>query len=336
MKIARLHGVDDVRLDDIDRPEPGPRDAVLRVQACGICGSDLGYIKQGGMAGPGPQPMALGHEYSAVVDRVGSEVTSVLPGARVVMHPTAAKNLVGTGDPECGGFASEVLAKNVDEAGVLFGIPDEMSTDLAALAEPLGVGMQAVNQAGVQPGQKVVVFGAGCIGMMAMATLKHRGFEDVVIVDVSEGRLEIAKRLGVDHAVNAEASDAWESIREIHGTSSLRDGMMICAGSDAYIECTGNGAVLQAIIGQAKRDARVSVPALHREPFVMPLILVMMKQLHIVGSIEYPDDFGETIEMLRQVDLTPLITHRFAIDDFAEALMAARDTSSAGKVLIEF
>ena len=97
MKLARVHGVGDVRLDEVKPQELGPRDALLRIEACGICGSDIGYIKLGGMAGPAAEPLALGHEYSAVVDRVGSDVSNIAPGTRVVMNPIAAANNVGNG-----------------------------------------------------------------------------------------------------------------------------------------------------------------------------------------------------------------------------------------------
>ena len=335
MKLARVHGVDDVRLDEIEPLEPGPRDAVLRIEACGICGSDLGYIKIGGMAGPGGGPLALGHEYSAVVDRVGSEVTNVARGTRVVMNPIAAANTVGNGHPLSGGFCPEVVARNVTEPGVLFEIPDGLPSDVAALAEPLGVGMQAVNQADVTPGQNVTVFGAGCIGMMAMVTLKYRGFENVAIVDLSEKRLEIARKLGADLALNPKEDDVWARLREAHGTDLLL-GTIECTGSDAYVECTGNQQVMTEILNQAKSHAHISVPALHREIFPMSLMTLMMKQLRISGSMVYPDDFGETLELLRNVDLSPLITHKFPLDEFDAALETARDTNVAGKVMIEF
>jgi threonine dehydrogenase-like Zn-dependent dehydrogenase len=335
MKLARVHGVDDVRLDEVKLQELGPRDALLRVEACGICGSDIGYIKLGGMAGPGVEPMALGHEYSAVVERVGSEVTNIAPGARVVMNPIAAANDVGNGNPLSGGFCPEVVARNVTEPGVLFEIPDELPSDLAALAEPLGVGMHAVDQADILPHQKVTVFGAGCIGMMAMVTLKYRGFEDVAIVDVSPKRLEIARKLGADLTLNPTSDDVWARLREAHGTDLLL-GTIECTGSDAYVECTGNQKVMSDILNQAKPHAHISVPALHREIFPMSLMTLMMKQLRIVGSMVYPDDFGETIELLRNVDLSPLITHRFALDEFDAAVETARDPLVAGKVMIEF
>jgi threonine dehydrogenase-like Zn-dependent dehydrogenase len=335
MKVARIHGIDDVRLDEVELPEMGPRDAVLKIKACGICGSDLGYIKAGGMMGPGHEPMALGHEYSAVVDRVGSEVSNISPGTRVVMNPMAATNNIGNGNRWSGGFCSELLARNVSEPGVLFKIPDELPSDCAALAEPLGVGMQAVNQADVRPDQKVTVFGAGCIGMMAMVTLKYRGFEDVAIVDLSDKRLEIARTLGADLALNPSRDDVWARLREAHGTVRFL-GRVECTGSDAYIECTGNQKVMSAILQHAKPNAHISVPAVYRENFPLSLMTLMMKQLRIVGSIMYPEDFGETLDLLRNVDLSPIITHKFGLQEFDKALEAARDPFVAGKVLIEF
>jgi threonine dehydrogenase-like Zn-dependent dehydrogenase len=335
MKVARLHGVEDVRLDEIQIPEPGPRDAIVRVVDCGICGSDVGYVKIGGMQGPTRDPMALGHELSGVVDRVGAEVTNIAPGTRVIMNPGAGPNIVGSGDREVGGFCAEVLARNVVEPGVLLPIPDGLPHDRAALAEPLGVGMQAVNQATLTPGDKVVVFGAGCIGMMAMVTLKYRGFEDVAIVDTSDTRLAIAKELGADLTLNPSKDDIWERLRELHGTGLLLD-TFPCTGSDAYIECTGNQQVLLDIIDQSKPGTHISIPALHRETFPLSLMTVLMKQLQIRGSMEYPEDFGQTIELLADVDLSAIITHRYRLDEFDAALEVARDVSVAGKVMIEF
>src|SRR2546425_13296546 len=93
----RIHGPNQVSLDDVPMPALGPRDALLRVQACGICGSDLGYIAYGGVAGPRPDPTPIGHEFSALVELVGSEVTRYRPGARVVVNPPAGGNKIGNG-----------------------------------------------------------------------------------------------------------------------------------------------------------------------------------------------------------------------------------------------
>ncbi len=333
MQQLRIHAPGKVSLDEVPVPEPGPRDAVVRVQACGICGSDLGYIALGGVAGPTPEPTALGHEFSAVVDRVGAEVTRVAPGQRVVVNPIAGANNIGNGGPG-GAFAREVLVQEVEGGDVIFPIPDDLPFDRAALAEPLGVGMHAVDRAGVAPGDKVVIFGAGPIGLMALATLRYRGFDDVAIVDLSENRLEIARRLGATLALDPGAGDIWEALRELHGTE-LWLGAVPTTGSDAYIEASGAASVIGELVGQARPGARISVVALHRTPREVDFMMVMAKQLTLAGSMAYPDDYGEMVRLLGEVDLSPSITHRFPLAAIEEALAVAGDPGRAGKVIVE-
>ena len=110
MKQVNVHGPDDVRIDEVADPAPGPRGAVVRVAACGICGSDLRYARLGGLAGPTGKPMPLGHELSGVIAAVGPEVSNVTPGTRVVLNPTARGNMVGNGGGE-GGFAQRLLVR---------------------------------------------------------------------------------------------------------------------------------------------------------------------------------------------------------------------------------
>jgi threonine dehydrogenase-like Zn-dependent dehydrogenase len=333
MQQLRIHAPGEVRLDDVDAPEPGPRDVVVRVQACGICGSDLGYIAVGGVAGPGPAPIPIGHEFSAVVERVGAEVSRYRPGMRVVVNPLASENLIGNGGP-VGAFAPSVLVCEVEGGEVLFPIPDELSFDRAALAEPLGVGMHAVERVGAMPGEKVAIFGAGPIGLMALATLRWRGFDDVAIVDLSARRLDIARELGATLALNPGNGDVWGPLRELHGRE-LWLGIVPTTGTHAYIEASGAPSVLGEIISQACEGARISLVALHRKPEPVDLLSVMAKQLTIAGSMAYPDDYGEMVRMLSEVDLSPAITHRFPLAKFAEAIETARNAEVAGKVLIE-
>lgn len=333
MEQVRIHGPGDVRVDDIDGPgDPGPRDVVVCVAACGICGSDLGYVKLGGIAGPTPEPVPLGHELSGVVARVGREVRDLAPGTRVVLNPMAAGNSIGNGGAE-GGFTRELLVPNAAAGGALFPIPDSLGFDAAALAEPLGVGMQAVNRSGARAGEKITIFGAGPIGLMALATLRHRGIDDVAVVDLSEKRLEVARAIGASATVNPASEDVWERLTELHGTGTWLG--MPMPGSDAYIEASGAASVLTDIIARAKENARVSIVALHREPIPTSFLMVMSKQLTLAGSICYPDDYTEMIEMLHQVDLTPIITHRFPLERFEEAFAVADDASAGAKVLIE-
>jgi threonine dehydrogenase-like Zn-dependent dehydrogenase len=333
MQQVRIHGPGEVRIDEVPSPEPGPRDVVVRVKACGICGSDLGYIADGYAAMPTGQPAPIGHEFAAVVERVGAEVRSVVPGARVVVNPIAGANDIGNGG-DAGAFAPEVLVRDADSGVSLFPIPDALSFEHAALAEPLGVGMHAVEQAEVVAGDKVAIFGAGPIGLMALATLRHRGIEDAVIVDLSDARLEIARKLGASHALHAERDDVWGTLRELHG-ADLWMGKIPMIGTDAYIEASGSAAVLEQMVGQARQGARISLVALHKQPEPVNLILLMAKELTLRGSMAYPDDFTSMIDMLCEVDLSPALTHRFALADFHEALATARNAEVAGKVLVE-
>ena len=328
----RIHGPNQVSLDEVPMPALGPRDALLRVQACGICGSDLGYINYGGVAGPRPEPTPIGHEFSAVIEKVGSEVKRYRAGARVVVNPLAGGN-IGNGG-EVGAFGPEIVVRNVDTGGMLFPIPDDLPFDRAALAEPLGVGMHAVERAQLAPGEKVAIFGAGPIGLMSLAVLRWRGFDDVAIVDLSEKRLAIARELGATLALDAGKSDVWPALHELHGTEKWM-GIVPCAGTHAYIEASGAPSVIGQIIQHARPRARVSVVALHRQPVSIDFLSLMAREITLTGSMAYPEDYSEMVRMLGEVDLSPAITHRFPLARFAEALDTARNAGVSGKVIIE-
>jgi threonine dehydrogenase-like Zn-dependent dehydrogenase len=276
--------------------------------------------------------MPIGHEFSGVVESVGAQVSGVAPGDRVVVDPQGADNRIGNGGSE-GAFTPRLLVRNVTDDRCLIPIPDALSFELAALAEPLGVGMQAVNRSRAAPGEKAVVFGAGPIGLAAIAALRYRGVGDVVAVDFSDTRLAVAEQLGAQASVNPSRDRVGARIRELHGTSLVMGAPM--ADTDLYIEASGAPAVLPQIIRRAKSGARVVVVALHREDIPVNFLLVMMKQLELLGSIAQPDDWQDMIEMLGEVDLSPMITHRFPLDRFPEALAIAQDADAGAKVMID-
>jgi threonine dehydrogenase-like Zn-dependent dehydrogenase len=314
-------------------PELGPRDALLRVKACGICGSDLGYIAYGGVGGPAPEPTALGHEFSAVIERVGSAVTRYRAGQRVVVNPLPSGNMIGNGGA-LGAFAPELVVRDVEAGFSLFPIPDDLPFDQAALAEPLGVGTNAVDRANLAPGEKVAIFGAGPIGLMALAVLRYRGFDDVAIVDLSAKRLEIARELGAALTLDAGKGDVWGPLRELHGVEKWL-GVVPTAGTHVYIEASGAPSVMAELIREARPGARIALVALHRKPEPLDLLSVMGKQITIAGAMGYPDDYTEMVRMLGEVDLSPAITHRFPLARFAEAIDTARNPGMSGKVIIE-
>ena len=334
---ARIHGPDDVRLDEVPEPSPGPRDAVLRVTRCGICGSDLGYLKVGGLMGPSREPMPIGHELAGVIEAVGSEVSAFAPGDRVALNPSPPGGgpVIGNGSPE-GGFAPLLLVRDAEGTGGirrLHALPDGMPFEVAALAEPLGVGMNAVDKLRVSAGEKAVVFGAGPIGLAAVASLRAQGVHDVVAVDLSEKRLELARALGARATLRADQDDVWRELRRIHGEVDFMGTAV--AASDAFVEASGASPVIQQVVANARRGARLSVVALHRAPIEVSFLLVLMRELQITGAMEYPDDFTRSLELLATADLTPMITHRFPLERFPEAVAAAQDASAAGKVMVE-
>src|SRR5205085_2250369 len=172
---------------------------------------------------------------------------------------------------------------------------------LAAFVEPLGVGMHAVEQADVRPGDGVCVFGCGPIGLAAIVTLLDQGHERVVAVDLSPKRLELARGLGVQAAIDPTSTDLWAALRDLHGTAPFSMGPT--AATAAFIEASGSGRVIGDIIDHAPVGARLSVVALHYEPQPTNYLLVLMKELTIRGSIEYPARFADAIDLLARRDL---------------------------------
>lgn len=328
---VRVHGPDDVRVDEVAPPSPGPRDAVVRIAACGICGSDLSYISMGGMAGPGPEPLCLGHEMAGVVDWVGAEVERVRVGDRVVVQPGSEElGRIGGGGPE-GGLTPELLVRTAD-SGFLHPVPDALALDVAAFAEPLAVGMHAVEQADVRPGDGVAVFGCGPIGLAAIATLLDRGHERVVGIDLSPTRLALAEGLGAQAALNPTEVDVWEELARLHGTEPFMFGPT--PATAAFIEASGSGRVITEILDRARVGGRMSVVALHYAPVPTSFLMVMMKQFTIRGSMEYPARFADAIDLLERRDLSELITHRFPLEQFDAALGVLRGSKDCGKVMV--
>ena len=332
MKLARIHGPGDVRLDEVEEPEVGPDDAILEVGACGICGSDVGYARIGGVMAQAPAPMPIGHELAGTVIALGENVRGTELGARVALHPGAAGFGLGNGGPE-GGFTTRLLVRGAAQGKSLFPIPDDMPFEVAALAEPLGVGMNAVDRVRVCPGEKVAVLGAGPIGLSAVAALLDRGVEDVVAIDLSETRLEVARKLGARETIHAKEEGIWERLAALHGSQRFYGDDVV--ETDVFIEATGVTSVLQDVIRHGAPESRVSVVALHRGETPIDLIAVLMKQMTLQGAMEYPERYEEMLELLGRRDLRPMITHRFALDDFLEAFAVAQSPDAGAKVMIE-
>ncbi len=329
MKQIMLHGKNDWRLDDIAEPTPGPRDAIVRIAACGICGTDVSYVHMGMTPG---HPIPLGHEMSGVVDWVGDEVSNLSVGDRVAICPSdVGGGAMGTGGGQ-GGLTPLLHVPDAASGGRLFKIPDDMPLTTAALAEPLAVGMQAVNQSEAKPGERVAVFGCGPIGLMAIATLMDRGVEDVVAIDFSRERLHLAKSLGASQVLDPSEVDIWEELKRVHGTAPFMFGPT--AATYVFIEASGADSVIGDVLSNGRVGGRLVIVALHYRPVPTSFLNLLMKQFTIRGSMEYPERFEDAIELLSRKDLSALITHKLSLEEFGQGLAILEGSKDCGKVMI--
>lgn len=337
MRLARVHGPADVRVDAVPMPVASPGEAIVKVAACGFCGSDLGYIAQGGLGGVEPlrEPLAIGHEFAGTVVSVGPGVEGIAPGMRVAGNPDRA--YIGGGGPD-GAMGDFIRMSGAKLNDTLFALPDGLSFAEAALAEPLSVALHALRVSNVTAADKVAILGAGPIGLCAVVMLRHLGVTDIAIFDRVDERLDRARALGARLAVNVTNETAPDALARYHGEGNRFGSRFV--ETDVFVDCAGSGAALAEVLGVAKYRARVAVVALHHKPLPIDLFRMMANEITISGSIadDRPTEFGEALAMLGQhrFDLSPLISHHFDFSQFHEALAMARDAAQSAKVMLTF
>lgn len=331
--LAQIHGVDDLRLGQVDAPVCGPDDVVVRVSQCGICGSDLGYLAMGGLTGP-DTPMPLGHELWGVVSEKGANVSTVEAGDRVVVQPLGNGSNIGNGGTE-GGFSPLLLVRNVARfPDAVHKLPAAIPQAYGALVEPLSVAQHGANRVAAAPDDKAVIYGAGPIGLSLLLVLAFRGLEDIVVVDLSQKRLDTARALGA-HTLRGDDPGLAGKLVELHG--SKRFFGMPMPGSSIFFEATGVRAVFEGIVNLAGPGSRVCLTGLHKEAATLDLMMLLAKEVSVIPAMGYEQEFGEVIDMLASGRLDPsvIVTHHFALTDIGEAFAMARDTNAAIKVMID-
>ncbi|MEI9984745.1 MAG: zinc-binding dehydrogenase [Aliidongia sp.] len=335
MRIVNIHGPNDIRIDEIARPSVGPRDILLKIEACGICGSDLTFAKYGFQRGSEPWP--LGHEAAGIVVATGAEVEGIASGLRVVINPMGATdNVIGNGGSE-GAFAEYLLIRNAALGLHLLALPDGMPAERAALVEPFAVGLHGVNQGKVSAEEKIVVFGAGPIGLAAVFWLKRRGIRGIVSVDLSQDRLALARAMGATETVNPATTNLMDALGRIHGAAAPVLGQPT-VGSDLFIDMAGGPGVMDSIVKAARFQARIVVTAAYAAPVPVDFQTMLLKELSLTMAVGYPTELPEVLAVLAQAtaaEIAPYVTHRFPFDQFAEAFETARQPSSA-KVMVLF
>ncbi len=313
-----------------ERPIPQPKDdeVLVKVENVGVCGSDLHYYESGRIGNFIVEyPFVLGHEAGGTVVEVGKNVTKIKVGDRVALEPgktcgkcefckTGRYNLcpdvIFFATPPVDGVFQEYVAH---EAELCFKIPENMSTEEAALIEPLAVGMHAAIQGDAHLGQTAVVTGSGCIGLMSLLSLKARGVSKVIVVDIMDKRLEQAKKLGADYVINGKTEDTVARIMEI------TEG----AGFDLGVETAGSQFTASQLIQAAKKGATIVLVGYSASgEMTLPIGMALDKELTFKTVFRYRNIYPLAIEAVAsgKIDVKGVVTDRFKLDDIQEALTA--------------
>lgn len=331
MRLLTIHGTGDVRLDPYQRPNTGDNDVVVKMKACGICGSDLSYIKYGGIPTPGTLT-ALGHEGAGEVLEVGSKVEGITVGDRVIINPMMTPGNIGSGGPE-GAFTEELLVREAKLGASILPIPEGIPYDIAAMCEPLAVAMHGVNRAEVKPGDKVVVFGCGPIGLGMVLWLVDRGI-DVVALDLAAERRQRALNLGAQAALDPTQIDLRAELAKLHG--EVPSYGRVGVGTDAFIDAAGAPNILSEVVAIAKYHARMVITAAHMKPIEFPVGRMLTSEMSITTAMGYPTEMPDVIAAMPRLKdkIAGMISHRLPLDAVMEGLKIAATPESC-KVMID-
>lgn len=336
MKSVVVTGPGTTAMLEVPTPIVGQTDVLVRMRACGICGSDAFYISRGGIP-PREGATPLGHEPAGEVAEVGGGVLGIAVGDHVVVNPIASrKAMIGSGGPG-GGLSEFLLVPDAELGKSLAVIPDHVPFDVAALNEPMAVARHAVNRTAPQPGAKVVVFGAGPIGLGATIGYKRSGAAHVVVVDVIPSRLEKALAVGADAVINSAEENVIARLTELHGAAATALGAPR-PGTDIYLDAAGVAVVVETALSAAKHGATLGIVAVHKKPVAIDLSAILASEVTIVLSMGYPTEIFEvTKDLVEEWEkFAVIISDRFAFDDVLEALVVAGTPGAADKVVVTF
>ena len=336
MKSVLVTGPGTTEVVDVPTPSPGPRDVLVKVRACGICGSDGFYITIGGIP-PRQGATPLGHEPAGEVVEVGAEVAGLKPGDHVVVNPIASRTaLIGSGGPQ-GALSEYLLIEDAVLGTHLAIIPDHVPFPVAALNEPMAVARHAVNRTGPKPGDQVVVFGAGPIGLGATIGYKLSGAASVVVVDIIPSRLEKALAVGADAVINSAEEDVLARLTELHGAGATAMGKPR-AGTDIYLDAAGVPVVLETALAAAKQGATVGVVAVHKKPVPVDFGAILDAEVTIVTAMGYPDEIFQVTQEIADnwEKFAVIVSDRFDFADVHQALTTASTPGAADKVVVTF
>ncbi|OAY69677.1 sorbitol dehydrogenase [Ananas comosus] len=341
---AWLVSINTLKIQPFDLPPLGPHDVRVRMKAVGICGSDVHYLKHMRCAHfIVKEPMVIGHECAGVIEEVGSEVKSLVVGDRVALEPGIScwrcKHCKGgrynlctdmkffATPPVHGSLANQV----VHPADLCFKLPDNVSLEEGAMCEPLSVGIHACRRAEIGPEKNVLIMGAGPIGLVTMLAARAFGAPRIIIVDVDEYRLSVAKSLGADDVVKVSTSmqDVDEDVVRIQEVMG--------AEVDVSFDCAGLSKTMSTALSATRAGGKVCLIGMGHNEMTVPLTSAAAREVDIVGIFRYKDTWPLCLEFLRsgKIDVKPLITHRFGFSqkEVEEAFEVSARGSDAIKVM---
>ncbi|MBT8079826.1 MAG: L-threonine 3-dehydrogenase [Gammaproteobacteria bacterium] len=326
-------------LQELDKPKVGHNDVLIRVKRAAICGTDIHIFQWDEWASKTiPVPMAVGHEFSGEIVEIGSEVRGLAIGDRVSAegHVTCGvcrncragrrhlcMNTVGVGVNRAGAFADylSVPAFNV------FKLPDVITDEMAAILDPLGNATHTALSFDLV-GEDVLITGAGPIGIMATAIARYAGARHIVITDVNDYRLKLAKKMGASVALNITRESLDDTM----------DGLGMEEGFDVGMEMSGNPSALQELLRTMHHGGKVALLGIPPGETAIDWNQVIFKGLLLKGIYgrEMFETWYKMSSMLQSgLKIEPIITHRFALEDYQEAF-ELMESGQSGKVILDW
>ncbi|MGR3662160.1 MAG: L-idonate 5-dehydrogenase [Paracoccaceae bacterium] len=343
MKAVVIHGARDLRIETVPEEALLPGTVRVKIASGGICGSDLHYYQDGGFGAIRVrEPMILGHEISGHVCELGDGVDGLDVGDLVAISPSRPcgdcrfcdegnfkhclnMRFYGSAMPMPhiqGAFRENIVA----DAGNCYKLDVGISPAIAAFAEPLAVVLHGLNRGGDLAGKRVLVTGCGPIGALCVLALKAAGVAEVVVTDVIDPVLEIARVLGVDRAINVVSEPDWT--KEYSGDKGTFDVMFECSGNEAALRDGLEVLRPLATLVQLGLGGDVSIPQ----------NTIVAKEINFRGSFRFHEEFGDAVAMINAgvLNLQPLLTAQFAVEDAVAAFELAGDRTKAMKVQLDF
>lgn len=337
--LSKLYAEEGLWMTDVPLPQLGHNDIMIKIRKTAICGTDVHIYNWDTWSQKTiPVPMVVGHEYVGEVVAVGQEVSGFRIGDRVSGegHITCGhcrncragrthlcRNTIGVGVNRQGAFAEYLVLPAFNA----FKIPDNISDELAAIFDPFGNAVHTALSFDLV-GEDVLVSGAGPIGIMAAAVCRHVGARHVVITDVNDYRLELARKMGVTRAVNVSR----ESLAEVMQALGMTEGF------DVGLEMSGAPAAFRTMLETMNHGGKIAMLGIPPGDMAIDWNQVIFKGLVIKGIYgrEMFETWYKMVALLQSgLDLTPIITHRYAIDDFQQGFAAMRSGHS-GKVILDW